>query len=101
MSHPIRDAWIEICPKRCRWNRAKSRIPYGMRGLKSLGLVDSLPAKPSHPIRDAWIEIIPAHPSDAPARSHPIRDAWIEIVGAVLRLIRVLRRIPYGMRGLK
>ena len=77
LSHPIRDAWIEISSGR--------RIRGNMT---------------SHPIRDAWIEI-GRTPRHYPCRwSHPIRDAWIEITAPWKRTCRT-RRIPYGMRGLK
>ena len=55
-----------------------SRIPYGMRGLKSFGIAGWCDAVASHPIRDAWIEM---------RKSWPLRSAR--------------SRIPYGMRGLK
>ena len=76
------------------------RIPYGMRGLKSSGVVVWFVVMPSHPIRDAWIEItLLSNPLLRPW-SHPIRDAWIEIAPA-RRTMSSPCRIPYGMRGLK
>ena len=56
-SHPIRDAWIEINHiAETKTNKA-SRIPYGMRGLKSSRTSPKSTRSSSHPIRDAWIEI--------------------------------------------
>ena len=79
-SHPIRDAWIEINSTGRACDQQTSRIPYGMRGLKSDDSVIVLHRVSSHPIRDAWIEIANGFaPAPRFTRSHPIRDAWIEI----------------------
>ena len=42
VSHPIRDAWIDISLSRPYPTRTGGRIPYGMRGLKLTH--DTLPA---------------------------------------------------------
>ena len=103
MSHPSRDAWIEIALRDRYGNRPKRRIPRGMRGLKSrapahtripaarriprgmrglkyCAIADRYLPRMSHPSRDAWIEIHrnPLWPL-SPLMSHPSRDAWIEI----------------------
>ena len=38
-SHPIRDAWIEIAVEKQKPITPRRRIPYGMRGLKLIGLM--------------------------------------------------------------
>ena len=57
LSHPIRDAWIEINLAKTADKQLVSRIPYGMRGLKLLDRLERIFAVRSHPIRDAWIEM--------------------------------------------
>ena len=62
LSHPIRDAWIEI--RETNRNRR---------------------TQTSHPIRDAWIEMVDlVEAVQELLESHPIRDAWIEIRGKVI-----------------
>ncbi len=57
LSHPARDAWIEI------WREENNHL-----------------IVVSHPARDAWIEITVAMWETGEAfPSHPARDAWIEI----------------------
>ena len=56
-SHPTRGAWIEMTVTTLSPNRAASRTPRGVRGLK-LSRIDELPEEIlSHPTRGAWIEI--------------------------------------------
>ena len=42
---------------KCRVIKDAGRIPYGMRGLKLPGRQKTVEEIESHPIRDAWIEI--------------------------------------------
>ena len=57
MSHPSRDAWIEMPSRRPAYPSLKRRIPRGMRGLKFAHFAESGNLIESHPSRDAWIEI--------------------------------------------
>ena len=57
MSHPSRDAWIEISKFVVYASTDNSRILHGMRGLKYLYRVGQFDQASSHPSRDAWIEI--------------------------------------------
>ena len=66
---------VPLCPA-AEW---RSRIPYGMRGLKYPQITYIAEVMTSHPIRDAWIEIDRGDHRHSGDKSHPIRDAWIEI----------------------
>ena len=81
---------------------SRSRIPRGMRGLKYYVIFVLTITNWSHPARDAWIEIPGENHEFAEVEaSHPARDAWIEIWLWIDSKICFESRIPRGMRGLK
>ena len=80
MSHPIRDAWIEMMMRSWKANVLSGRIPYGMRGLKFGDMTD----------RNNHVDgRIPYGMRGLKCR-HDRRPHTVHG-----------RRIPYGMRGLK
>ena len=58
LSHPIRDAWIEILQQWISQTQGKCRIPYGMRGLKYDKRVRPDLHYRSYPIWDTCIEMV-------------------------------------------
>ena len=59
LSHPARDAWIEMISGSGAIAAGGSRIPRGMRGLKYTQRFEHRRHnQKSHPARDAWIEML-------------------------------------------
>ena len=100
-SHPTRGAWIEMGSKQRTQGGVSCRTPHGVRGLKFPVTGNKGRAQRSHPTRGAWIEIRAAYKVALDVVSHPTRGAWIEIPPYSLPSLKITRRTPHGVRGLK
>ena len=77
------------------------RTPRGVRGLKLVGVDNSIGNVASHPARGAWIETLLVIWYVPNFESHPARGAWIETPQHTQHVISRQCRTPRGVRGLK